>query len=294
MDNYFSLVFDNVRNKNKFFFDIEKYRSKRFPKGSILGFEFAKSVMPCDFEAMQIVLLCCLIGEIEKKGYTFSFKRNTQELKEFLKNELFIHYYFGRDKIDHVSTRNDSVLNLWRVVEDKIVMYSRKVHEFLKRKYFADRDLSAFEGILSEMYCNVYDHANADGVAFSYIKYCEDTGKIFVAVCDFGEGIARTIRPRYPSFRNDKDALVGALRKGVSAQTKSNNKGLGLDDIASFLGEGDALRIISNSAFFIQIGENVKKVYDLGFDFKGTLLYFDILVQNLEKEDFVGNFCFDE
>lgn len=292
-DKYFPVKFDVVRNRGRFFFQVEKNRRLHIPRDRIISIEFAEKVLPEDFGAMQIVLLACLIAEYDKKGYSVHFGNNTQKLRRFFAEEIYIHLYLGREKYDHVVAPDESVLNLWRVVENRIIPYSKKVHEFLKTRYFTDRDLSAFEVVLLEMYCNVFDHALADGVAFSYVKYHEITGKISVAVCDFGQGIAHSLRPKYPVFHSDKDALVGAFTKGVSARTKSSNRGMGLDDVVSFLGTGDTLRIASNRAFCFQMGGDSKKVYDLYFDFRGTLLYFDISIQNLEKEDFVGCFSLE-
>lgn len=295
MKKYYPIIFRSVKNKNVFFYDVANARRCNIPNGyDGVSIRFPQEAGPEDFEAMQITLLCCLIGEFDKKGYAILFAQNTYPLRKFLAEEIYIHQYWEENKSDHVEIPDENGLTLWRVVEKRIVPYSRAVHEFLKRKYFADLDLSALEMALMEMYYNVCDHAQAEGIAFSYIKYQEETGKIYVAVCDFGQGIAQSLRTKYPSFSDDKEAVKQSLKKGISAQTKENNKGMGLNDIVSFLGQDDALRIVSNRAFLICIANKIKKTYDLNFDFCGTLLYFDILVKNFEKEDLVESFTLKE
>lgn len=72
---------------------------------------------------------------------------------------------------------------------------------------------------LSELYFNIFDHAEANGVSFSYI-HCDDEDVIHIAICDFGKGIASTMRRAFPDIKDDAEALAKALEKEYRQKPK--------------------------------------------------------------------------
>ena len=144
---------------------------------------------------------------------------------------------------------------------------------------------------INELYYKIFDHAEANGNAFSYISADVNARTISVAVCDFGKGIARTLREAHPEYETDWDALENAIKKGITSRSKSHNAGLGLYNIVSMLKEEDSLRIISNNSFGVYIGKS-KKFYKLGRNFDGTLIYMKMSIDSLEEEEIVESFYF--
>lgn len=254
---------------------------------------FIEGVKLKNFDPIHIVLLSCFIDEIQTKGYIVRLEFKDEELRDYLFNEVNLKTYWGINKADHIDSPIITDLNIWRITEKAKDFYSISIHDYFKRIYFEGYDLSILKITLNELYFNVFDHAEAHGNAFSFIRYDKEYGKIRVAICDFGKGIARTLRNKYLNFKNDSEALENSIKIGISAQTQKYNKGFGLDNVASALKAGDTLRIVSNRALMhIQDEKTNVKLVDLFFDFKGSLIYFDIAIDSFEKEELLDVFSF--
>lgn len=133
---------------------------------------------------------------------------------------------------------------------------------------------------ITEACYNTLDHANANGNAFSFIKYDSKTHILSIAVCDFGIGIAKSIKTKLPDL-SDEQALIKALEVKFTVQSKKYNSGMGLDIIKSSVTDDRKMIIISNGAFLISdLRED--RTCSLNFDFPGTLVAYDI---NLSKYD---------
>jgi len=233
----------------------------------------------------HLVLFSCLIEDILKYGYEVEILFSNSNLESFLSNETNFAIYWSKDRPAHCPSPNISRLNLWRIVENEKETYSNSVYEYFKREYFEKYDLSALHNTLNELYFNVFDHAEANGNAFSYIHYDVESRKISIAVCDFGRGVAYTLNKAH-SYKNDCEALENSLKRGVSARTKPHNRGFGLDSVVNSLGENDNLKVISNSALLVctECGKSLK-TYDLKFVFEGTFIYFEISIDSFEEEE---------
>lgn len=147
---------------------------------------------------------------------------------------------------------------------------------------------------LTELYYNVFDHAEANGIAFSYIHYDDEEEVIHIAICDFGKGIAKTIKDAYRNISDDKEALIKSLERGVTSKSNTHNAGFGLDNIISAL-SNSTLRIVSNNAilFYRKNGEiSETKTYDMPFCLNGTLIYFDLPVSGFENTEIRDEFTF--
>jgi len=261
-------------------------------KNEIIELFFGSELELKNFYPINIVLLTCFIDEIKSKGYLVQLNIKNPELSDYLFKELNLTTYWGTEKLDHIESPTITDLNIWRITEKGKEFYSISVHDYFKR-IFTGIDLSAIKVALNELYFNVFDHANAKGNAFSFIRYDKEEGKILVAICDFGEGIARTLRKKYVSFENDSIALENCIKVGISAQTQKYNKGFGLDNVASTLKKGDMMRIVSNQALLHILDDKSNiKIFDLDFDFNGTLIYFEVLIENFEEEEMLDDFSF--
>lgn len=83
---------------------------------------------------------------------------------------------------------------------------------------------------LAEMARNAIEHAGAP--AFACAQYYEKDKRVTIGIADCGRGIRESLRENY-GFNTDRDAIVAALRPGVSGASKkpyaaSDNAGLGL------------------------------------------------------------------
>jgi len=261
----------------------------------VIELVFDQEVQLNNFDPLHIVLLSCFIDDIQTKGYIVRLSFNDNDLHNYLFNEINLKTYWGKNKIDHIDSPVISDFNIWRITENGKEYYSISVHDYFKRSYFSGFDLSSLKNALNELYFNVFDHAEAHGNAFSFIRYDKEAGKIRVAICDFGKGIGRTLREKYTNFENDCIALENSIKVGISARTQKYNKGFGLDNVTSAIKKGDVFRIVSNEAL-LQIEDdslNIKTL-KIPFDFRGTLIYFDVAIESFEKEEILENFSFFE
>lgn len=256
--------------------------------------QLGPKVVKHKFLPFHIVTLSCFIELLKREGWIVFLIIENQDLKEFILNDISITNYWNKQKYDHIDSPDPSRLNLWRIVEGRAEEYEFSIHRFFSNK-FPDVDFYMLKTCLAELYYNIFDHAKAEGNAFSYIHYEEDNKTIHIAICDFGEGIAKTIRRAYPEINNDREALLWSLKKGTSARSNSHNAGFGLDTVVSALSEKSVLRMVSNEALLICTKKESgieTRTYDLPFYLKGSLIYFDLPISGFERLEINEVFTF--
>lgn len=180
-------------------------------------------------------------------------------------------YTIAKDKI---------VFNLWHITDGEKELYGRYIKDYLHTHFWSEKDLSPVQLSITEACYNTLDHANANGNAFSFVKYDSNTHILSVAVCDFGIGIANSVKGKYPDV-SDEEALRMAISANFTVGTKSYNAGMGLDVIKNSVTDDMNLTIISNMAFLIS-DSRTTRTGSLDFSFGGTLLEYDM---NLSKYD---------
>lgn len=230
-------------------------------------------------EPFHIVLLACFIEHIKTlKCSKIMLYANDPETYDVIANRLHIDRYFEKDNPScHEESEDDKILNLWKVVNTESYSYSLSVSSYLSRQYFSGLDTSGLSSAMNEIYANIADHSKSDGNAYSYISYNPVKKKIFVAACDFGMGIANTLRSVHDKYKSDSDALRDSVNIGVTARSTKRNKGMGLDNIISAISTDDYFRIVSNKSLLFCFGnKNNIKTYDIDPEFKGTLIYFEL------------------
>lgn len=253
-----------------------------------------KKVTKNKFTPFHIVTLSCFIEAIKKKGYLIFLEVLNSELNEFIHNDMSLTQYWRERKTDHIDSPDSSRLNLWRVVEGKSEEYEISVHQYFSNK-FPDIDFFMLKSCLTELYFNIFDHANANGIAFSYIYYDEADEIIHIAICDFGRGISKTMREAFPEILSDEEALLQAIKRGVTARSNEHNAGFGLDNVISTLSNESTLRIASNKAILIcnkKDGVVETKTFKLPFNIKGTLIYFDLPISSFEQSEINDEYTF--
>ena len=227
-------------------------------------------------EPFHVVLLACFIEYVHTLGFKVYVDSDDAGVKSFLYSKLRLRDFYLEGQ-EYIESEDDKVFNLWKVVNSGAIGYSIKVTDYLNNKYFEDYDMTVLKVALDEVYANIADHAKANGVAYSFISYKPENKKIYVAVCDFGLGIAATLRSKYEKYKTDVEALRDSIEVGVSAQTNQRNRGYGLNTIVSSLSNSDSLKIVSNKAILVSTG-GTKKVNTLetAIPFHGCLIYFEI------------------
>lgn len=238
-----------------------------------------------NIEPFHIVTLACLMQQIKKNGCGKGSLTCSNDLLVYLKDELHINDFF-------ISEASSTVFNtdsLWNIHNSYINMYSQHIAEFLHKNYYLTRDPSALKVILDELYSNIADHAMANGVAYSFIKYEESTQRIQIAFCDFGIGIPQSLKKA--NIGIESNFIEEATKIGVSAHSNSHNKGYGLNTVVSCISAaGHIIKIASGKEMFLSYGDGKNRTYKLDFEIPGTLIYFELPVSSFEELDLIDEF----
>lgn len=240
---------------------------------------------------VHIVSLACLIKQLQLSGCKCGRLKGESELISYLRNDLHLNDYFS-SSVAHIEGESDYYLNLWKVSPVHSLMYSQYVSDYLKRKYFVGKDLSMLKVILDELYANIADHSISNGIAYSFINYDIECEIIRIAFCDFGIGIKESLSRAYNDV--EKEFIRRATQKGVSSRANVHNRGFGLDTVISAVCDsGNSVRILSGDELLISYNKEIcQKTWYLDFDFKGTLIYFDIPISAFEDMDYIEDYEF--
>lgn len=227
----------------------------------------------------HVTSLACLIEYCTREGCDVNVNCS-DEIKDYFDNELrFFRYWDSHAK--YIKPGNDDILNLWKVESDGMEMHAKRVSEYFRATKFQNKDLTPIEGSLTEAYYNVIDHSVCDGVAFSMVEYDSRIKKVFISVCDFGRGIAESVRTVLPELTDDVQAIKKAMEPCFTIRSTKHNAGLGLDNLRNYCTDPDSLWIISNDAAFLTSGD-IERSLNLKRYFKGTLVIYSISLEHLE------------
>ena len=242
------------------------------------------------FSPAHIVSLACFIEYlVQNKCKVVIEGTETNAVSQYLWHTLRMQEYWNLGQ-NFVPAVDNSIFNLWRIVEREKEMHSRRIHDYLKQNFFKNKDLSAVRNSLDEAYYNIFDHAAANGNAYSFIKFDEKSKKLFVAVCDFGIGIAQSVKKAVSDITSDSIAIKKAMEYKFTTRSQTHNMGMGLGNIKDTCTDDDVLCIISNSGLLMAKRDNMI-AQDEDYDFPGTLIYYELSLSHFEDEEIIDNFA---
>lgn len=242
-----------------------------------------EGMAPDTIQPVHLVTLACLVQSIRKQGILQGRITGNEELIKYMREMLHLDVYFSMNT-PHIQSESSLDLNLWKVSSQNYLLYSAHVADYLKRNYFTNKDLSALKVVLDELYANIADHADADGIAYSFIKYDIVAETIRVAFCDFGIGIRQSLVRAGHDV--DIEFIRYAVKKGVTSGSSTHNRGFGLDTVVSY---ADKIRIMSGREFFYSdFASDYERTWNLDFEFSGTLIYFDLPVSRFDEADYLN------
>jgi len=110
-----------------------------------------------------------------------------------------------------------------------------------------DERAEQLEYALNELFQNTADHSASPIGGISCARFSDD--EVRFALVDLGIGIRGSLVKRHPEVRDDFDALVRLGRPGLSARSRENNAGQGLDLVRSItLNTGGEFVVVSGRA----------------------------------------------
>lgn len=240
---------------------------------------------------IHITSLACLIEAMANPNRGIRLHRQNDPVGEFLWTDLKFREYWAGGK-NFVEASDNSIFNLWRLRNEEKEIVPIRVYDYFKKHYFLHKDLSSIKNSLDEAYYNVFDHADANGNAFSFIQYDEDRHILYIAVCDFGKGIPTTVRAFKPDITTDVEALQLAMQNRFTIKSQNHNSGMGLGNIMSACTEGDSLWIVSNNSRLIAKDGEIR-CFANDFYFPGTALFYNLSLSKFEDEEIIDNFELD-
>ena len=240
-----------------------------------------------ELSPVHIVTLACLVEFFSNKKILVRIDRKTKVGEELFTKYQLKEYWAGGKNF--AETQDDSILNLQRINDAEKDLYGLRVSDYLKRRYFKSKDMSPVSNSITEAYYNIFDHAEAGGNAFSMLSLDADKSKLTVAVCDFGIGIAKTVKDYLGEDLPDEEALHRAMDDTFTIKSSTHNGGHGLGNILNSCTDKDYLWIISNSGALALNATYEKKIH-LDFYFNGTLLYYTMSLSHFEDEELIDDF----
>ena len=259
--------------------------SKNYSEGKSIVLDFSRSIEKENLLPIHIVTYACLIHYLKfvRRGEVTQGQSN-KDVANFIYDELGLKYYYKGT--NHIESTDTSILNLWRVIREEADLYTKRVEEYFKNNYFRNKDLSPVSISMVEAFYNISDHAKAGENAFSLIMYNTDRKELKVAISDWGKGIVGTVREYDNSIKSDKEALERAIQDDFTISSTTHNKGKGLSNILSC---SDVVRIFSGNALLLKTSDQLK-IFEVGFYYPGTLIYFDKDLEKLEDIDYIEEF----
>lgn len=248
---------------------------------------FAPELQPYRIHPVHVASLACLVESFASRGFSVNVDRNSL-LGEYFFTELNFREYWAGGK-NFVEAKEDSIFNLWRLKDCEKEIVPIRVCEYFKRGLFKRKDLATVQLSLDEAFYNVFDHAEANGNAFLFLRFNEERGVLSIAVCDFGRGIPSTVKAYLPGIDSDVDALKLAIQDSFTVKSQGHNKGFGLGNIRDAGVEGDSMWIVSNEASLVTLKGSVRGMHN-EFFFPGTAIFYDLTLKSFEDEEIIDNF----
>lgn len=268
---------------------VMEIREKGYAEGDKVTLSFGNLCVE-ELLPEHVTSLACLVEFLYRRSVIVALDRNT-DCGEFLFSDLHLREYWGIG-YDNFPARNENILHLWHVKSAQAEDYARRITNYLRNSTGQNKDLSAVTTSLYEAYYNIADHAKAEENAFSMISYDKETQVLNVAVCDFGIGVASTVRQFDSGITDDQQALKKAVEVKFTVQSTTHNAGMGLDTIRNVCSENDAVWLISNGAALRMTNSNLRTT-DLGFEFKGCLLAYSVSLSHFEDEEMLEDFIWN-
>lgn len=238
----------------------------------------------------NLVMLACLLEELIQNNCLINFIGGLDALNQHLINIRFYEQWNSDENRSSIKqSRNNTTLCLWKINKNTFTNYSTHAQRYFKRQFVNDLDLTSLTSNLDEVFNNIFDHSEAPFGGYIISQFYPKNKNLSFSVCDFGEGIAMTLN-NFRSKNNlirleDNEAILEATRLGTSAKSTPRNRGFGLDNIKSFVKNGNGmLNIISNKGQ-LALENNKISLSQLDFEFKGALITVRIDLNTFENEE---------
>jgi anti-sigma regulatory factor (Ser/Thr protein kinase) len=143
--------------------------------------------------------------------------------------------------------------------------------------------------IFSELMNNVSDHAYSPIGGYAMAQYYTGNKKVQFAIADKGCGFLNNIKLKYPEITTEKDAILKALGKAVTASKshmygQNRNAGYGLYTLETIINETKGRMLIISNDAMIKIENNKRYDYILPISWGGVAVAIEFFEEQANYE----------
>jgi hypothetical protein len=248
---------------------------------------------PCD---ILLLAQCIIFLSRKRPDILLTIENKNKTTKKYIDDIGLIQFcqttYKQPKNIEFIATQTAMpILRLERnSLDEYVVLTLRYIGIFCP-----DKDLTILDLGIKESINNVYDHSQSPIGAYVFCQYFSKTKTIRVCVSDMGIGIPVKVRMHTNAKMSDNDCIDWAIKGRNTTMTYPYNAGLGLANIVGFVeSTGSTMKILSNAGCLHINGYTKDYRENSILDFIGTLIEFDIRINDLEekREDYIEDNVF--
>lgn len=147
------------------------------------------------------------------------------------------------------------------------------------------------ESAISEIFNNINDHAQCEGVAGGFAQYFPNDNKIRIVIADFGVGIRHTVRRFQKDVFTHSQALKWASEKNNSSGSTPKNRGVGLTHIQQCTANLNGIVAFKSGDAEMRAEKSKKTFSKAEYHYPGTYIEVILDTRNIpnipdEEEDF--------
>lgn len=217
-----------------------------------------------------------------------NFRQPTNEAIVYLDDCGFFKHYTGRPVRTYLRNRS-TTLPCQFIERDN--SFSFLEHQF-SAWMSATLDmhhvrLGGLRTCMKEIFNNIYDHSTKT-TGFVHVQHYPTLERINITTSDFGVGIPRTIRSQYGNM-SDARAIEWAATEGVTAQSRKNNMGAGLNYVLDYITSEHGRVVIHSYGGFLSAynyhGDQRRKATNGAGRYPGTLIDISIDTSAFRGDD---------
>jgi hypothetical protein len=251
---------------------------------------------PVTVKPHHVTSLACLLEEYRQKGIAILFEEEDAIISAYLRSIDFFNRWGTTEQAEVSSfllpTDSTSYI-LWKAEPEAMNAYVNGAYQHYHNSFFVGKDLSFLPTYLAELFNNVFDHAftSTNRVAFGMVQYYPSRKRLFIAVSDFGMGIAKTVNQFLIKSGQEpvtaSEALQKALALHFTSRSRPHNQGRGLDTLRTGILQLRGTLTLQTSRVIYHVSKDGTEIFNkqAEVDYPGTTALIRIFYDNLQPEE---------
>ena len=270
----YSAIFEICRDKDVSFKNIE--------------LDFRKTKFICPHDILLTVQTAIYIHKFNPSAKISLITEAESKTKKYIDDVGVIDFcnknHIQSQTIEFI--KSQTAMPIRRIDQAHIEEYTLRTLHYLSQ-FCHKKDLTILSVGIKEAINNVHDHSQSEIGAYIFCQYFPKTNEINVCVSDMGIGIPANVK-KYLSDDDysDKECIKWAIGQNNTTKSTPQNAGRGLTNIVDFVRANKGfLQVISGDGKYVLRDEKEIFTKNTIDNFIGTLIEFNIIVDNLENEE---------